>query len=80
MSITCSLQIEMENLATNDKYSFVCNRWLADDEEDGSIVREIPAKGSGIKNPLPCKYIYLSNTCSSEIPFHDSTGKKCPPR
>jgi len=36
-----------------EKYVFECNRWLAEDEDDGSIVRELPAQGTGIKKPLP---------------------------
>lgn len=50
-----SLQVEMENMATKKKYFFKCNRWLADDEDDGAIIREIPAEGDGIKKPQPCK-------------------------
>ena len=42
-------------MGTKEKYLFVCDRWLADDEDDHSIVREMPAKGSGIKKPLPRK-------------------------
>ena len=47
------LQVEIESMATKEKYMFVCDRWLADDEDDHSIVRELPAKGPGIKRPLP---------------------------
>lgn len=32
---------------------FVCNRWLAHDEDDGEIVRELPAEGEHIRKPLP---------------------------
>ena len=42
-------------MGTKEKYLFVCDRWLADDEDDYSIVREMPAKGPGIKKPLPRK-------------------------
>ena len=52
------LQVEMEAMATKEKYVFNCGRWLADDEDDHSIVRELPAKGPGIKKPLPCKFIW----------------------
>jgi len=45
------IQIELENLSTNKRYTFHCNRWLATDEDDGSIVREIPAEGDDIKRP-----------------------------
>lgn len=43
----------MENMLTKERYVYHCNRWLAKDEDDGSIVREIPAEGPGIKSPLP---------------------------
>ena len=49
------MQVEMENMATKEKYVFSCNRWMAKNEDDGAIVREIPAEGPGIKTPLPCK-------------------------
>lgn len=48
-------QVEMENMASKEQYTFKCNRWLAEDEDDGSIVREIPAEGASIKKPQPCK-------------------------
>ena len=35
------------------RYIFICNRWLAEDEEDGEIVRELPAEGDSIRKPLP---------------------------
>jgi lipoxygenase homology domain-containing protein 1 len=51
-------RIEMENIHTKAKYYFVCNRWLAKDEDDHQIVRELPAEGDGIKKPLNLvKYI-----------------------
>ena len=40
-------------MATKERYTFKCNRWLALDEDDGEIVREMPAEGKGIKKPLP---------------------------
>jgi len=48
-------QVEMENMVNKERYTFNCKRWLARDEDDGAIVREMPAEGSGIKTPLPCK-------------------------
>lgn len=51
-------KIEMESVATNEKYVFPCDRWLADDEDDYSVVRELPAQGTGIQSPLPVdKYV-----------------------
>ena len=43
----------MENMVTNKKYVFNCDRWLAEDEDDGCLVREIPAEGDDIKRPQP---------------------------
>lgn len=42
----------MENLVTHDRYIFPCSRWLSKKEEDKQIVRELPAQGPGIKQPL----------------------------
>ena len=44
-------------MATKKKYLFVCGRWLADDEDDHQIIREIPAEGDTIKKPEPSKII-----------------------
>ncbi|KAH8871549.1 Lipoxygenase homology domain-containing protein 1 [Schistosoma japonicum] len=44
-------QIQLTNLNTKEQYEFYCNRWLSTREDDGSILREIPAKGPGITNP-----------------------------
>lgn len=46
-------RIELENIDTKERYVFVCNRWLAVDEDDGEIVREMPAESEHIKKPLP---------------------------
>ncbi|KAH9519113.1 Lipoxygenase y domain-containing protein 1 [Bulinus truncatus] len=47
------LQIELQSLESKEKFTFNCNRWLAEDEEDKEIVREIPAEAPSIKKPLP---------------------------
>lgn len=44
----------MQNMVTKKKYEFNCGRWLADDEDDHAIVREMPAEGSSVKKPEPC--------------------------
>ena len=44
----------MENMATKKRYTFACGRWLAQDEDDGSTVREMPAEGEEIKKVEPC--------------------------
>ena len=50
----------MESVATNEKYVFPCDRWLADDEDDYSVVRELPAQGTGIQSPLPGNNLSLT--------------------
>jgi lipoxygenase homology domain-containing protein 1 len=55
----------MENLKTNKRYLFRCGRWLSKTDDDKQIIRELPAEGPGIKNPLSVvKYnidIYTGN-------------------
>ncbi|XP_030851144.1 lipoxygenase homology domain-containing protein 1 isoform X2 [Strongylocentrotus purpuratus] len=46
-------KIVMENVATGKTYMFPCQRWLARDEDDGEIIRELPATADNIKKPLP---------------------------
>ncbi len=38
-------RIEAENLNTGEGYVFTCNKWLAKDEGDQQIIRELPAEG-----------------------------------
>ncbi|XP_045923575.1 lipoxygenase homology domain-containing protein 1-like [Micropterus dolomieu] len=38
---------------TMEKYSFQCGRWLDINEDDNEIVRELPATGALIEEPLP---------------------------
>lgn len=40
---------------TMEKYSFECGRWLDINEDDNEIVRELPATGTFIDEPLACK-------------------------
>ena len=56
------------------KYLFECGRWLSNSEDDGQIVRELPAKGKGI-DPLPGKNscyvifgeLYFDIQCESSL-------------
>ncbi|RTG90643.1 uncharacterized protein DC041_0002340 [Schistosoma bovis] len=52
-------EILLTNLRTHEQFEFYCNRWLSTREDDGSILREIPAKGPGITNPLPLYHYIL---------------------
>ena len=64
-SFCAIVQVEMESKEGKDqvveKFQFPCGRWLAKDEDDHSIIRELPAEGGPIKKPekrnkLPCLY------------------------
>ena len=33
--------VEIINESNDEKYLFLCNRWLAKDKDDGSLVREL---------------------------------------
>ncbi|KAE8291828.1 Lipoxygenase-like proteiny domain-containing protein 1 [Larimichthys crocea] len=37
---------------TKEKYTFVCERWLDTNEDDNEVVRELPASGDLISDPL----------------------------
>lgn len=45
---------------TKEKYKFPCERWLDTNEDDNEVVRELPACGDVIAEPLPCLY---THTC-----------------
>ena len=58
-------QVELENATTKKRYVFRCGRWLAKNEDDGSLVREMPAEGDDINKPQLGErrtiiYIFLS--------------------
>ena len=44
---------------TKEKYTFPCERWLDTNEDDNEVVRELPATGELIPEPLPCMYMRL---------------------
>ncbi|CAL1540467.1 unnamed protein product [Lymnaea stagnalis] len=46
-------KIELESMEGKERYTFKCNRWLAEDEDDHELVRELPAEAPSIKKPLP---------------------------
>ena len=49
------LQATLMKTLTREKYSFTCGRWLDINEDDNEIIREMPAVGANIPEPLPCK-------------------------
>lgn len=52
---------------TMEKYSFQCGRWLDINEDDNEIVRELPATGALIEEPLPCKKLRTYACKSSQL-------------
>lgn len=38
---------------TKEKYNFPCERWLDTNEDDKEVVRELPACGEIVPEPLP---------------------------
>ncbi|XP_061409799.1 lipoxygenase homology domain-containing protein 1-like isoform X3 [Lethenteron reissneri] len=46
-----------------ERYTFKCGRWLDVNEGDGEIVRELPAEGPSVRQPLPVvQYAVLVET------------------
>lgn len=47
--------VEITDESTDEKFMFPCNRWLAKDKDDGSLVRELtcsnPKKSTGSRMP-----------------------------
>lgn len=52
------MKVTLMKTLTREKYSFVCNRWLDINEDDNEIVRELPATGKLVPEPLPREKIY----------------------
>lgn len=50
-------KITLLNTLTKEKYSFLCGRWLDINEDDNEIIRELPAVGKCVPEPLPCKTV-----------------------
>ena len=64
-----SREAEVEEISGGDDYNylFVCNRWLARDEDDGQIVRELvpmDATGRPRRDSLPGKLSVIMNANS----------------
>ncbi|XP_049618566.1 lipoxygenase homology domain-containing protein 1 isoform X3 [Syngnathus scovelli] len=51
---------------TKDKYNFPCERWLDTNEDDNEVVRELPAMGRQIADPLPL-IKYRVTVCTGTI-------------
>ncbi len=50
----------VHDLQTREKFYFLCNKWLAVDEEDGSINRFLSAAGDAQKAEF--KYLFIKQT------------------
>ncbi|XP_062409544.1 lipoxygenase homology domain-containing protein 1-like [Sardina pilchardus] len=46
-------RVTLMNTLTKEKYKFACGRWLDINEDDQEIIRELPATGPLIPEPLP---------------------------
>ncbi|XP_023678721.2 lipoxygenase homology domain-containing protein 1 isoform X1 [Paramormyrops kingsleyae] len=46
-------KITLLNTLTKEKFSFLCGRWLDINEDDNEIIRELPATGKCVPEPLP---------------------------
>lgn len=51
---------------TKEKYKFPCERWLDTNEDDNEVVRELPACGELISEPLPCMCVHLYSLQASK--------------
>ncbi|KAG9266056.1 lipoxygenase homology domain-containing protein 1 [Astyanax mexicanus] len=45
-------RVTLMKLINREKYNFTCNRWLDINEDDQEIIRELPATGVHVPNPL----------------------------
>ncbi|XP_053382148.1 uncharacterized protein LOC123562231 [Mercenaria mercenaria] len=52
-------QIEMSDLQTGERYFFLCNRWLACEEDDGMVDRILPV--AGIEDLVAFKQLFSSS-------------------
>ncbi|CAL8344476.1 unnamed protein product [Lota lota] len=59
-------KVTLQKTLTKEKYSFDCGRWLDINEDDNEIIREIPATGDLIPEPLPL-IKYLVTICTGNI-------------
>lgn len=46
-------QATLMKTLTKEKYNFPCERWLDTNEDDNEVVRELPACGEIVPEPLP---------------------------
>ncbi|CAH1794576.1 unnamed protein product [Owenia fusiformis] len=49
-------QVQLVDLQTGDKYFFLCNRWLAVEEDDGQVERIVPV--AGLEDLVDFKHLF----------------------
>ncbi|CAL8278491.1 unnamed protein product [Merluccius merluccius] len=59
-------KVTLQQSLTKEKYSFDCGRWLDINEDDNEIIRDIPATGDLIPDPLPL-IKYRVTICTGDI-------------
>ncbi|KAK9954997.1 hypothetical protein ABG768_014905 [Culter alburnus] len=59
-------RVTLMKTLSREKYSFICNRWLDINEDDNEIVRELPATGKLVPEPLPL-IKYRVTICTGNI-------------
>uniref|UniRef100_A0A8C1CFM6 Lipoxygenase homology domains 1a n=1 Tax=Cyprinus carpio carpio TaxID=630221 RepID=A0A8C1CFM6_CYPCA len=59
-------RVTLMKTLTREKYSFVCNRWLDINEDDNEIIRELPATGKLVPEPLPL-IKYRATICTGNV-------------
>ena len=59
--------VEIVDKSTDEKFIFPCNRWLAKDKDDGSLVRELtcanPKKSADSRTPTCKSRVVLMSLC-----------------
>ncbi|KAI5096357.1 lipoxygenase-like domain-containing protein 1, partial [Silurus meridionalis] len=59
-------RVTLMKTMTREKYNFTCNRWLDINEDDQEIIRELPATGIHVPEPLPLVK-YRVTICTGNI-------------
>ncbi|XP_037833937.1 lipoxygenase homology domain-containing protein 1-like [Kryptolebias marmoratus] len=59
-------KVTLMKTLTKEKYTFPCERWLDINEDDNEVVRELPASGDLIDEPLPV-IKYRLTVCTGNV-------------
>ena len=66
-------QVDIEDVNESKTYEFQCNRWLAKDEDDGSILRELPCSNREPDGESSSRS--HRGKCTNEIIYHKSSDQ-----